>query len=73
MPQYVDLGMVESGCSKIDEAIAQFNDAKNILQVGDKVQTYILKFNPTDKRISLSAEEPKTEEVEEEATEETAE
>ena len=29
MPQYVDLGMVESGCSKIDEAIAQFNDAKN--------------------------------------------
>ena len=31
MPQYVDIGMVESGCSKIDEAIAQFNDAKNCI------------------------------------------
>ena len=34
------------------------NDSKNILQVGDKVQTYILKFNPTDKRIALTVKEP---------------
>ena len=34
-----------------------------ILQVGDKIDTYVLKFNPTDKRISLSvSEEKKSEE-----------
>lgn len=42
------------------------NDSKNILRVGDKVQTYILKFNPTDKRIALSSKEP----TEEASTEE---
>ena len=34
----------------------------NILQVGDKVMTYIMKFNPTDKRIALSVTEPHPEE-----------
>ncbi len=29
-----------------------------ILKVGDKVMTYILKFNPTDKRIALTVNEP---------------
>ena len=34
-----------------------------ILKVGDKIQTYILKFNPADKRIALTADKPsKTEE-----------
>lgn len=28
MAQYVDLGMVQSGCSKIDEAISLFDNAK---------------------------------------------
>ena len=31
MPQYVNLGMVESGCSKIDEGINQFTDVKNCI------------------------------------------
>ena len=31
MPQYVNLGMVDSGCSKIDEGINQFTDAKNCI------------------------------------------
>ncbi len=31
MAQYVNLGMVESGCSKIDEAINLFNDAKTCI------------------------------------------
>lgn len=31
MPQYVNLGMVESGCSKIDEAISLFADAKSCI------------------------------------------
>ncbi len=34
------------------------NEGKNILKVGDKVQTYILKFNPTDRRIALTINEP---------------
>lgn len=33
-----------------------------ILQVGDKVDTFILKFNPTDKRIALTVKEEKTHE-----------
>lgn len=37
------------------------NETKNIFQVGDKIQTYILKFNPTDKRIALTVKEPKEE------------
>lgn len=31
MPQYVNLGMVESGCSKIDEGINQFTDAQKCI------------------------------------------
>lgn len=34
------------------------------LQVGDKVDTYILKFNPSDKRIALTVNETKSEEKE---------
>ena len=37
------------------------NETKNIFNVGDKIQTYILKFNPTDKRIALTVKEPKEE------------
>ncbi len=40
------------------EVIELQNEKQTILQVGDKVNTYILKFNPTDKRISLTAKEP---------------
>ena len=39
-----------------------------ILKVGDKINTIILKFNPTDKRIALSVkdvtEDKKTEKIE---------
>ena len=42
--------------SEVDEIQ---NSLKKILQVGDKIDTYILKFNPADKRISLSANKPK--------------
>ena len=42
------------------------NNLKNILQVGDKVQTYVLKFNPSDKRIALTVEEPVAEKPTEE-------
>lgn len=31
MPQYVNLGMVESGCKKIDEGINQFADVKKCI------------------------------------------
>lgn len=34
------------------------NNGKDILNVGDKIETYILKFNPTDKRISLTVKMP---------------
>ena len=37
------------------------NQKQCILQVGDKIDTYILKFNPTDKRIALTVSEPKAE------------
>lgn len=39
------------------------NDGKEILKVGDKVQTYVLKFNAADKRIALTVKVP-TEEQE---------
>ena len=29
----------------------------NMIKVGDKIRTYILKFNPADKRIALSVHE----------------
>lgn len=40
-----------------NEVVDYQNDSKNILQVGDKISTYILKFNPSDKRIALSIHE----------------
>lgn len=40
------------------------NGGKDILKVGDKIETYIQKFNPTDKRIALTVKLP-TEETEE--------
>lgn len=39
------------------EVVELQNAKKNILQVGDKIETYILKFNPTDKRIALTTKE----------------
>ena len=43
-----------------NEVVEIQNKKDCILQVGDKVETYILKFNPTDKRISLTVSEPST-------------
>ena len=37
-----------------DEVIEYQNENKNILQVGDKIKTNIIKFNPADRRIALS-------------------
>lgn len=50
-----------------NEVVDYQNDTKSILQVGDKISTYILKFNPEDKRIALSAHEQSTKEIEPEA------
>ncbi len=41
------------------EVVELQNEKDCILQVGDKVDTYILKFNPTDKRIALTVNEEK--------------
>lgn len=40
-----------------NEVVEYQNESKSILQVGDKINTYILKFNPADKRIALSVNE----------------
>lgn len=48
------------------EVVDLQNKNENILQVGDKIETYILKFNPTDKRIALTVNEPKSEQLAEE-------
>lgn len=40
-----------------NEVVDYQNETKTILKVGDKVDTYILKFNPSDKRIALSVHE----------------
>ena len=48
------------------EVIVYQNETESIVKVGDKIETYIVKFNPADKRISLGihkVEEP-TEEQE---------
>ena len=38
--------------------VADFqNETGNIVKVGDKIDTYVVKFNPADKRISLSIHE----------------
>ena len=44
-----------------DEVIEYQNENKNILQVGDKVKTHIIKFNPADRRIALSIHEQASE------------
>ena len=48
-----------------NEVIELQNRDGNILQVGDKIMTYILKFNPTDKRIALTVNEPSADNSEE--------
>lgn len=40
------------------EVIELQNETKKILQVDDKLQVYILKFNPSDRRIALTCKEP---------------
>ena len=40
-----------------NEVIELQNQKDCILQVGDKIETYILKFNPADKRIALTVQE----------------
>ena len=40
-----------------NEVVDYQNESKSILQVGDKISTYIIKFNPADKRIALSVHE----------------
>ena len=40
-----------------NEVVELQNKNGNILQVGDKIMTYILKFNPTDRRIALTVNE----------------
>jgi len=40
-----------------NEVVDYQNESKNIIKVGDKILTYILKFNPDDKRIALSVHE----------------
>ena len=40
-----------------NEVIEYQNENKNILQVGDKIKTHIIKFNPADRRIALSIHE----------------
>lgn len=46
-----------------NEVVDYQNDTKDILKVGDKISTYILKFNPSDKRIALSVHEQTESEV----------
>ena len=40
-----------------NELIDYQNETKSIVKVGDKIDTFILKFNPEDKRIALSIHE----------------
>ena len=54
-----------------NEVIEYQNENKNILQVGDKIKTHIIKFNPADRRIALSIHEhAETDTNTEQATEE---
>lgn len=46
-----------------NEVVDYQNETKDILKVGDKISTYILKFNPADKRIALSVHEQTESEV----------
>lgn len=40
-----------------NEVVDFQNETGNIVKVGDKIDTYVVKFNPADKRISLSIHE----------------
>lgn len=40
-----------------NEVVDFQNETDNIVKVGDKIDTYVVKFNPADKRISLSIHE----------------
>ena len=40
-----------------NEVVDFQNETANIVKVGDKIDTYVVKFNPADKRISLSIHE----------------
>lgn len=40
------------------EVAAYQNESGSIVKAGDKIDTYVVKFNPDDKRISLSIHEP---------------
>lgn len=53
-----------------NEVVDYQNESQSILQVGDKVQTYILKFNPADKRIALSVHEQSIADADEESPKE---
>lgn len=48
-----------------NEVVDYQNESKSILQVGDKISTYIIKFNPADKRIALSVHEASAEPAQE--------
>ncbi len=43
-----------------NEVVDYQNENETILKVGDKINTYIMKFNPDDKRIALSVHEVTT-------------
>ena len=47
-----------------DEVIEYQNEKQVIIQVGDKIETYIIKFNPSDRRIALSIHEQSSTEIE---------
>ena len=40
-----------------NEVVDYQNETETIIKVGDKINTYIMKFNPADKRIALSVHE----------------
>ena len=54
-----------------NEVVEYQNESKSILQVGDKLDTYIIKFNPSDRRIALSVHEQAEVPVEPDKIEET--
>ena len=52
-----------------DEVVEYQNDKQVIIQVGDKIETYIIKFNPADRRIALSIHEQPASDVSEDSAE----
>lgn len=53
-----------------NELVEYQDTVKSIVKVGDKISTYVLKFNPSDKRIALSVHEQDTRVLEETSVEE---